>query len=154
MSQHIELNDDDYVLMREAFKEASRCQASASAFSVGCVLATPDRHIVAVGYSREFGRDWHAEEVAIEKAERKLVSLEYCILYSTLEPCGDRGSRPVSCSQLILSKKIPMVIFAEHEPAAFVDTPRGGEMLMRSGVQVVQLDGFKNQFEKQNRHIA
>lgn len=154
MPLHIDINDADRSLMQEAFAAASKCKESANAFSVGAVLATRDRHIVAVGYSREFGDNWHAEEVAIEKAARKRVSLDDCILYSTLEPCGDRRSRPMSCSQLILSKNIQVVFFAEHEPAAFVDKPRGGEILMSDGVQVVQLNGFKYLFENQNRHIT
>ncbi len=154
MPGHIEINDDDYALMREAFREASNCKASDSAFSVGSILTTMDRQILAAGYSREFGQDWHAEEVAIERASRKLASLDNCILYSTLEPCGDRRSRPASCSQLILSKNIPVVFFAENEPTSFVDTPRGAEILTANGVQVLQLDGFKNQFEKQNKHIS
>lgn len=154
MSKLIDINDNDYALMREACKEAAKCKKSGSAFSVGCVLATLDRQILTVGYSREFGEHWHAEEVAIAKAERDSLSLDHCILYSTLEPCGDRRSRPVSCAQLILKKNIRVVMFAESEPTAFVDTPRGGAIMMSKGVQVVQLDGFKNEFENQNKHIA
>jgi len=95
----IDISRKDYDLMRKAFDEASCCDASDSAFSVGSIVTTMDREILSTGYSREFGPDWHAEEVAIEKACRKITSLDNCILYSTLEPCGERASRPISCSE-------------------------------------------------------
>lgn len=154
MPKLIDINDNDYALMRQAFNQALKCKNSGSAFSVGCVLTTLNRQVLTAGYSREFGEHWHAEEVAIAKADRDSQPLDQCILYSTLEPCGDRRSRPVSCAQLILNKNIRIVMFAEHEPAAFVDTPRGGEILMTKGVQVVKLEGFKKKFENQNKHIA
>jgi pyrimidine deaminase RibD-like protein len=139
--------------MRKAFGEASFCDASDSAFSVGSIVATMEREILSTGYSREFGRNWHAEEVAIEKASRKITSLANCILYTTLEPCGERSSRTVSCSQLILNKHIQIVIFAESEPSSFVAAPKGRFLLAANGVQVFKLDGFKSRFERQNIHI-
>ena len=153
MAAIIEINEDDYSLMRKAFAETSLCEASDSAFSVGSIVTTMDREIVSTGYSREFGRNWHAEEVAIEKACRKITSLDNCSLYSTLEPCGERSSRPVSCSQLILKKSIPIVIFAESEPDSFVAAPKGIRLLTAKGVQVFKLDGFKSHFEQRNDHI-
>jgi diaminohydroxyphosphoribosylaminopyrimidine deaminase/5-amino-6-(5-phosphoribosylamino)uracil reductase len=149
----IDISEDDYDLMHKAFAESSFCKASDSAFSVGSIVTTMNREIVSTGYSREFGRDWHAEEVAIEKACRGITSLDNCILYSTLEPCGERSSRPVSCSQLILNKNIPIVIFAEREPDSFVAAPKGILQLAANGVQVFKLDGFKCQFEQYNNHI-
>lgn len=149
----IEIIDDDYVIMRKAFDEAANCKASDRAFSVGSILTTVNREIVSVGYSREFGSNWHAEEVAIKKAVRRTESLDKCILYSTLEPCGERKSRPVSCSELVLKENIPVVIFAESEPNSFVATPKGRLLLEANGVQLFKLDGFKGQFEHQNSHI-
>jgi pyrimidine deaminase RibD-like protein len=148
-----DISEIDYDLMRKAFGEASFCDASDSAFSVGSIIATMEREILSTGYSREFGRNWHAEEVAIEKASRKITSLANCILYTTLEPCGERSSRTVSCSQLILKKNIPLVIFAESEPSSFVAAPQGRSLLAAKGVQVFKLDGFKSRFERQNIHI-
>lgn len=139
--------------MRKAFDAATCCTASDSAFSVGSIVTTMDREILSTGYSREFGQNWHAEEVAIEKACRKITSLDKCILYSTLEPCGERASRPVSCCQLILNKNIPVVIFAVSEPGSLVAAPKGASLLAANNVQVFKLDGFEIHFEKRNAHI-
>lgn len=152
MTMHIDIDQNDYALMRKAFKEGANCRVSESAYSVGSIVATIERKIVSSGYSREFGPDWHAEEVAIQKACDKIASLDKCILYSTLEPCGERSSRPVSCSELILSKNIPVVIFAENEPSRFVTIPKGRRLLRDNGVQILKLDGFNDSFENQNIH--
>ena len=153
MLPNISISEIDYDLMSKAFGKASFCDASDSAFSVGSIVATMEREILSTGYSREFGRNWHAEEVAIEKACREITSLANCILYSTLEPCGERSSRTVSCSQLILNKHIQIVFFAESEPSSFVSAPKGRSLLAANGVQVFKLDGFKSRFERQNIHI-
>jgi len=149
----IDISRKDYDLMRKAFDEASCCDASDSAFSVGSIVTTMDREILSTGYSREFGPDWHAEEVAIEKACRKITSLDNCILYSTLEPCGERASRPISCCQLILNKNIPVAVFAVSEPGSLVAEPKGASLLATNGVQVFKLAGFKSDFEQGNNHI-
>ena len=149
----IDISKKDYDVMCKAYDEASCCNASDSAFSVGSIVTTLDREILSTGYSREFGPDWHAEEVAIEKACRKITSLDNCILYSTLEPCGERASRPISCCQLILKKNIPIVIFAVSEPSSLVAAPNGASLLAANSVQVFKLDGFKSHFEQRNGHI-
>ena len=153
MLNTIDIDSRDYALMRKAFFEASFCNASDSAFSVGSVITTMDREILSTGYSRELGRNWHAEEVAIEKACRKVSSLDNCILYSTLEPCGERASRPICCSQLILSKNIPIVFFAVSEPNSLVTTPKGASLLEANCLLVFKLDGFESEFEQRNNHI-
>ena len=149
----IDISRKDYVVMRKAYDEASCCKASDSAFSVGSIVTTLDREIISTGYSREFGPDWHAEEVAIDKACRKIASLDNCILYSTLEPCGERASRPISCCQLILNKNIPIVVFAVSEPGSLVASPKGATLLAANNVRVFKLDGFKSDFEQRNDHI-
>lgn len=154
MQLPIETTSIDFALMKKAFIEASNCKVAEGAFSVGAILATMDRVVLATGYSRELGEHWHAEEVAIKKAGHDLTLLNNCILYCTLEPCGDRRSRPTSCSQLILNNNIPVVFFATKEPTSFIDAPRGIGILTANGVQVQQLDGFDDRFNEQNGHIV
>jgi len=149
----IDIDKKDRDLMRKAFDAATCCTASDSAFSVGSIVTTMNREILSTGHSREFGPAWHAEEVAIEKACRKITSLDNCILYTTLEPCGERASRPISCCQLILKTNISIVIFAVSEPSSLVASPRGASLLTSNNVQVFKLDGFKSHFEQRNDHI-
>lgn len=152
MTTAIEPTGEDRRLMGEAFRLAAKCNTSAGAFSVGSIIADFDRQILSTGYSRELGEGWHAEEVAIHRAKEKAVDLEKCILYSTLEPCGERSSRPVCCSQLIIAAGIPVVMYAIPEPGTFVKNPRGHSVLEEGQVSVHRLDGFEGRFEEQIRH--
>lgn len=128
MPTGIEPTPADRRLMEEAFRLAAKCDSSDAAFSVGAIIANFNRQILATGYSRELGEGWHAEEVAIHKAKENAVDLANCILYSTLEPCGERGSRPVCCSQLIVSAGLPAIFYAVPEPDSFVEQPKGARI--------------------------
>ncbi len=150
----IEPTEEDRRLMEEAFLLAAKCDRSDAAFSVGAIIADLDHQILATGYSRELGADWHAEEVVIHKARESGVDFANCILYSTLEPCGERRSRPVCCSQLILSAGILAIFYAVSEPDSLVKQPKGRALLEKGQVSVHRLSGFEGRFEEQNRHIA
>ena len=90
MSQPVLPAEERFFL--EAVMLASCCPPTEGAFSVGCVVADAQGNPVASGFSREWGPEWHAEEVAIEKARRAGVSLKGGTLYSSLEPCSVRLS--------------------------------------------------------------
>lgn len=152
MAAAIEPTGEDRRLMGEAFRLAAKCDRSADAFSVGSIIADFDRQILATGYSRELGEGWHAEEVAIHKAREHAVDFGNCILYSTLEPCGERSSRPVCCGQLIVAAGIPVVMYAVPEPDRFVKRPRGHSVLEEGQVSVRRLSGFEDRFLENNRH--
>lgn len=154
MAAAIEPTEEDRCLMEEAFRLAAKCDKSAGAFSVGAIIADFDRQILSTGYSRELGEGWHAEEVAIHRARENAIDLANCILYSTLEPCGERGSRPVCCSQLIAAAGIPVVIYAVPEPDSFVKKPKGHSVLQEGQVSVHRLSGFEDRFPEDNRHIV
>ena len=145
---------DDRRLMEEAFRLAAKCDKSAAAFSVGAIIAGLDRQVLSTGYSRELGEGWHAEEVAIHQANEAGINLAHCILYSTLEPCGERSSRPVCCSELIVSAGIPVVFYAVPEPDNLVSQPKGLALLAEGQVTVHRLGGFEDRFLADNQHIA
>ena len=73
-------------------------------------------------------------------------------LYSSLEPCGSRASRPRTCTDLILAAGIGRVVFAWREPSSFVDG-RGTELLRTAGVEVVELPELAGQVREINRHL-
>lgn len=149
----VEIDDHDRYLMRQAFRVADECISSEGAFSVGSIVTTASREILSTGYSRELGPGWHAEEVAINRASDEIGCLENCVLYSTLEPCGERLSRPVTCCQLILRNSISIVFFAERESKVFVSRPNGAGSLLANGVRVLQLVGNESWFRRQNSHL-
>jgi diaminohydroxyphosphoribosylaminopyrimidine deaminase / 5-amino-6-(5-phosphoribosylamino)uracil reductase len=142
--------------MMAAIELSRRCTPSRSAFSVGAVLVDAAGQELAAGYSREVGPRDHAEEVAVARAAcpeavgavgaRLLsavqaagsASLSDATLYSSLEPCISRASRPVSCAELIVAAGIRRVVIAWREPPVFV--PGGGAVwLAGHGVTVVDL---------------
>jgi pyrimidine deaminase RibD-like protein len=143
------VNDSDF--LEQAIALAALAPPSDTAFAVGCVIVDPGGNVLATGYSRELGEHWHAEEVALAKAAG--VSLTDATLYSSLEPCSVRKSRPLSCTQLILDAGIPRVVFAMREPPTFVDCC-GAELLAAAGVEVVELPDYAARVRAVNRDLV
>jgi pyrimidine deaminase RibD-like protein len=69
------ISQRDTELLRQAVELADLSPQNAASFSVGALIASQDGHVLATGYTREFGENWHAEEVAIEKARQSGISL-------------------------------------------------------------------------------
>src|SRR5215469_10332164 len=78
--------------------------------------------------------------------------LSAATIYSSLEPCSVRKSRPRSCAELLLAAGVRRVVFAMREPSLFVDG-RGAETLRDAGVTVVQLDALAEVVEQINAHL-
>ena len=104
--------------LREAIELSRRCPPSETAFSVGAVLVSDAGDVIATGYSRELDPKDHAEEVALARAAAD-PRLARSPLYSSLEPCLSRASRPRSCAELIEAAGIPRVVIAWLEPPLF-----------------------------------
>lgn len=136
----------DYRWMERALQLATRCPPSTTAYSVGAVIVDRDGHEVAWGYSRETDPHVHAEEAALLKAVGD-PRLGHATLYSTLEPCSQRRSRPRTCTQLILDNGIPRVVIGLREPSLFVADPQGYELLTAAGVDVLELPELAEQVE-------
>ena len=128
--------DDQW--MELALQLAQCCPPSRTAYSVGTVIVDQDGHELARGYSRETDPYVHAEESALAKVGGD-PRLAKATLYSTLEPCSQRTSRPRTCTQLILDSGIPRVVMAGREPSLFVADPQGYELLTAAGVEVLEL---------------
>lgn len=135
------MNDDvDAYWLGEALTLAELCPPSDTAFAVGAIIVDTAGNEIARGYSRETDPTVHAEEAALEKAARD-PRLHGATIYSTLEPCGERKSRPRTCSDLIIGAGIGRVVFLLREPATFVAMPNGMNMLRSAGVEVVEHPG-------------
>ena len=65
-----------------------------------------------------------------------------------------RGSRPRTCTQLILASGIRRVVVAWREPSLFVADCQGCELLEQDGIEVVELPEFADATKAPNRHLA
>lgn len=133
--------------------ELSRlCPPSDTAFSVGAVVVAADGTVLGEGYSRRDDPRDHAEEAALRGVDPHDPRLAGATLYSSLEPCSSRSSRPRSCSALVLSTPVPRVVFAWREPAVFVDCD-GAERLRAAGRTVVERPDLADAAREANAHL-
>ena len=119
-------------------------------YAVGAVIVDADGRVLATGYTGETDPHYHAEEAALAKLAG--VDLVGATIYTSLEPCTSRRSRPRSCAQLILDAGLRRVVFALREPPVFADG-RGAETLLAAGVEVVEMGELGPQVVEVNEHI-
>ncbi|MEU1263346.1 dihydrofolate reductase family protein [Streptomyces cellulosae] len=133
---------------------AAQCPPSETAFSVGAVVVAADGTELARGHSRE-GDDpvVHAEEAALAKADPTDPRLAGATVYSSLEPCARRASRPAPCARLILDAGVRRVVTAWREPDTFVTDADGSAVLAEGGATVVVLPEFEQRAKAPNAHL-
>lgn len=146
------LSADQELRLRRAIALAHLCPPSSTAFSVGATIVAADGTVLAEGFSREEHPHEHAEEAALRKVDPDDPRLATAVLYSSLEPCSKRASRPVSCTEWILRSGIGAVVFAWREPSLFVDC-EGAELLRAGGVQVVEAPEYADLAKRTNAHL-
>ncbi|WP_369390289.1 dihydrofolate reductase family protein [Streptomyces sp. CG1] len=141
--------------LRTACELAALCPPSPTAFSVGAVVVAADGTELARGHSRE-GDDpvVHAEEAALAKIDPADPRLPAATVYSSLEPCARRASRPAPCSELILRAGVRRVVTAWQEPDTFVAGADGTGILVKGGAVVVVLPEYEDQAKAPNRHLV
>lgn len=144
---------DDNKWMALAVELAGNCPTSETAYAVGAVIVGKDGNEIARGWSRETDPHVHAEESALAKVEPGDPRLEGATIYSTLEPCSMRKSRPTPCAQLIIASGIRRVVTAWREPSLFVADCQGVELLQQAGSEVVELPAFADAAMAPNRHL-
>ncbi|MEU9285940.1 dihydrofolate reductase family protein [Streptomyces sp. NPDC048275] len=140
--------------LRLACELAELCPPSRTAFSVGAVVVAADGAELARGYSRE-GSDAvvHAEEAALAKIDPADPRLRSATVYSSLEPCARRASRPTPCARLILDAGVRRVVTAWREPDTFVAAADGTGLLVAAGADVVVLPEYEERAVAPNRHL-
>ena len=139
--------------MRLAVELAWLCPPSDTAYSVGAVIVAADGTELSRGFSRESDPVVHAEESALGKLTPGDPRLPGATIYSTLEPCSQRKSRPRSCTELIIASGIRRVVIAWREPDLFVADCQGYELLEQAGLEVIELPAFSEQAAAPNRHL-
>jgi pyrimidine deaminase RibD-like protein len=147
--------DADRSWLGEAIRLSRSCPPSPTAYSVGAIVVGADGRVLAAGYSRETDPADHAEEVALARLagpDRGREALAGATLYSSLEPCAVRASRPTSCAELIIASGIRRVAIAWREPPLLA--PGGGaERLRAAGVEVVELRELAEAARSVNEHL-
>jgi pyrimidine deaminase RibD-like protein len=142
--------DADRYWLNLAIDLSRKCLMSESAFSVGAVVVSMTGEVLGTGFSRETDPNDHAEEVALRRTES--ADLGKATLYSSLEPCLRRASRPVSCSELIAASGLQRVVIAWLEPPIFV--PHGGATwLAAHDIAVIQFADFAPAAKAVNAHL-
>ncbi|MGH3295042.1 MAG: deaminase [Trebonia sp.] len=145
---------DDERWMRLAVWLAGQCPPSDTAFSVGAVIVDAAGAELSRGFSREGGDPVvHAEESALGRLSPGDPRLAGATIYSTLEPCSHRQSRPLTCTELIIAAGLRRVVIAWREPALFVADAQGYELLSRAGLTVTELPEFAAAAMAPNRHL-
>jgi 5-amino-6-(5-phosphoribosylamino)uracil reductase len=150
--------DSDEELLRLAVELSRSCPPVLKAYAVGAVIAAPDGSILSTGYSREplYGLGDpdanHAEEVAIAKLGHEDPRLRTATLYTSLEPCSPRASRPLNCTDHILAAGIPRVVMAWREPALLAVCD-GADRLRTAGVEVVEMPALAQAVKEVNRQV-
>jgi diaminohydroxyphosphoribosylaminopyrimidine deaminase / 5-amino-6-(5-phosphoribosylamino)uracil reductase len=146
---------DDDRWMSLAIDLAWQCPPSSAAYSVGAVVVAADGTELSRGFSREDDDPHvHAEESALGKLARQEPGPRGATIYSTLEPCSQRKSRPRSCTGLIIDSGIRRVVIAWREPSLFVADCQGYELLRQAGLAVTELPQFTERAMEPNRHLG
>ena len=154
--------DADRHWLREAIRLSRYCPPSATAFSVGAVLVGGDGSVLSTGFSREWDAADHAEEVALARlglpgaapgsSAPVRPGLTAATMYSSLEPCAARASRPTPCADLIVASGIGRVVIAWREPPIFV--PGGGTAWLEArGVLVTEVPELAADARAVNAHL-
>jgi 5-amino-6-(5-phosphoribosylamino)uracil reductase len=149
---HVSAADRHWLAL--ACELAKLCPPSGTAFSVGAVVVAADGTELARGHSREGGDPVvHAEEAALAKADPADPRLTTATVYSSLEPCARRASRPAPCARLILDAGVRRVVTAWREPDTFVPGADGSGVLAAGGAVVVVLPEHEAAAKGPNRHL-
>jgi diaminohydroxyphosphoribosylaminopyrimidine deaminase/5-amino-6-(5-phosphoribosylamino)uracil reductase len=133
-----EANAADRGWLAQAIDLSRLCPPSRTAYAVGAIIVAADGAVLATGYSRETSPQDHAEEVALAKLGPAAPGLIGATLYSSLEPCRFRASRPRPCAELIIEAGLRRVVIAWLEPPLLA-AGGGAAMLRSAGVTVVEI---------------
>jgi 5-amino-6-(5-phosphoribosylamino)uracil reductase len=137
--------------MSRALELSRQSTAEDCRYRVGAMIVT-DGGTEYGGFTGETDPANHAEEEAIAKAVAAGENLCEATIYSTIEPCSHRSSKPESCSALIIRHGFRRVVFALREPDCFVCC-EGARLLREAGIEVVEIPTFAPTVREINDHV-
>ena len=150
-------------LMAETVQEAKKSVSEDSQIhpKVGALIATQEGQIVCRAHRGE-SHGAHAEFTLLEKAKALNVSLDKCVLFSSLEPCTERGQDKIPCVERVAATPIPTVYIGTLDPNPSI-TGRSEMFLTFIGKAVRRFEGkYQDQllrinhefFEKHRDHYV
>ncbi len=146
------LSEADRFWTRSAIDLSRLSPPSPAHYAVGAVVVGPAGNPMATGYTGETDSHFHAEEEALAKLAGRGFDLSGATIYTSLEPCTSRKSRPVSCTELILASGIRRVVLALREPLRFADCT-GVETLLSRGLEVIEIPELGDAVRDINAHL-
>ncbi|GAB1643969.1 deaminase [Krasilnikovia sp. MM14-A1259] len=145
--------DDDRQWLTAAVELSRLAPPTRTNYAVGAIVVDRGGLVLATGHTGEIDPRDHAEEGALAKLRGAAArDLSQATIYSTLEPCTARRSRPGTCTSLILAAGIRRVVIALREPVLFADCD-GVEVLRGHGVEVVEIHDLGRQVREINSHV-
>ena len=141
--------DCNYIM--RAMGNSQKSEANEMRYRVGAAIVTRDGSEFD-GHTGETGPLNHAEEEAIAKALAAGADLKGATIYSTIEPCTSRASKPEACTDLIIRHGLGRVVFALREPDRFVRC-QGMKRLTDAGIEVCEIADFAPDVIRINAHI-
>lgn len=145
------LDEKDRRLLVRAIEISRNSLPCRTCYRVGCVIAASDGREYE-GYTHETGPHDHAEEAAVKKAVEDGADLRGAVVYSSMEPCSTRHSKPESCSELLIRYGVGRVVYAYAEPDCFVRC-EGSRLLQEAGIEVIRAAQFAAPVREINSHI-
>ncbi len=122
-----------------------------TAYRVGAVVVTATGQVFS-GYTHETGPLNHAEEEAVAKADVAGADLRGAAIYSSMEPCTHRKSKPLSCTALIIERGFAKAVYALEEPSALARC-EGHQRLAAAGLEVCRIGDYDAEVLAANSHI-
>jgi 5-amino-6-(5-phosphoribosylamino)uracil reductase len=141
--------DCNYIM--RAVDISRQCPPDKGRYRVGAVVVTPCG-LSFDGFTGETAPENHAEEEAIIKATAAGIDLTGATIYSSIEPCTIRKSKPSSCTENIIGLGFSRVVFALREPDKFVRC-EGVRQLTDAGIEVSEIAAFAPDVIRINSHI-
>lgn len=145
------MNNNDKDLLKQAVELSCNCPRSATAYSVGAVVVTAAGEVFT-GYSRQTAPHNHAEEEAVLKAQAAGADMRGGAIYTSMEPCTHRKSKPLSCTAIIIREGFSKVVYAVAEPPNLAQCC-GAATLREAGIETVHIEGFEDEVARINAHI-
>lgn len=139
----------DHRWLSSAIELSRRSPRTRTRYAVGALVVDNSGVVRATGYTGETEPHDHAEEVALARLAGRI---PHATIYSSLEPCTTRQSRPLSCTDAILAAGVRRVVFALREPLLFADC-RGVELLRQGGLEVVEVSELAHLVGEINSHV-
>ncbi|MCC8019644.1 MAG: dihydrofolate reductase family protein [Rikenellaceae bacterium] len=141
----------DRQYLAAAVAEGRKSTPCGTAYRVGAVVVTASGEVFT-GFTHETGLLNHAEEEAVAKAEAAGADLRGAAVYSSMEPCTHRKSKPLSCTALIIERGFVKAVYALPEPTALARC-EGHLRLANAGLEVCRIADFDAEVVAVNSHI-